>query len=175
MNLNKSLPGRLRIRSLLAVGTLLLGVGYTQLSLASPKVYSGAEAMQQPELAGVAWRKAVLAGNAQAVCDMYADDSIAFMPDKLVLRGKAEICEYFTKWLDANTVTQEIIDIKYKIVDKKHMLGWGIYKTTATPKNGGAPVVVTGSAFDYSEKRHGKWITLIDHVSVQQPDKQPKD
>jgi ketosteroid isomerase-like protein len=154
---------------LMPIATVLLSACYAQVAVAAPKTevtYAGARAMQEPELAGIAWRKAVLAGDAPAVCAMYGNDSIAFMPDKLVLRGKDEICDYFTKWLGAYNVTQDIIDIKYQIIDGTHMLGWGIYKTTATPKKGGDSIIVTGSAFDYSVKRHGKWITVVDHVSL---------
>ncbi|HEV8266815.1 MAG TPA: nuclear transport factor 2 family protein [Thermoanaerobaculia bacterium] len=145
-------------RAVLVVSALLLAAG------------SGFAA-DAPKNAGVksldaAWTKAILAGDAEGLAALYADDAVLVMPGSAALRGKKAIGEAFAGMLkDLNVTEFVLMDSHYKT--SGHLsAGWGRYKMTTAPKAGGAPTTETGTYCGVATEKDGVWKYVSDNAAA---------
>lgn len=111
------------------------------------------------------WRAGWLAGDADWLLALYADDPVLMPQDQPVVRGQAAIRPLYEAVLEDYVVTSDSTLVE---VEADGDLGyiWSTYTLTATPKAGGTPIRRAGkSVFIVRRQPDGAWkITrLIDN------------
>jgi uncharacterized protein (TIGR02246 family) len=123
-------------------------------SACTPKVDAPAD-VQAIKEATTAWDKAWIAGDADALASLYADNAIAMPPNLPARAGKdvlrASSKKYFALFKDENRSLVEDVRVSGNLA-----VAWGTQETQTTPRAGGSPV-----------QDKSKWIT----VYQRQPDK----
>ena len=132
-----------------------------------------AAASEGPESVDQAWKKAMIAGDIDALVACYADDAIGWFPDAPPVKGKEAIRQMFAGMLKTSTVDVSFANTHYHECGSDMAVGWGEYTITVTPKAGGTPEKVSGRFSEALKKQDGKWVYAMDHVSAH-PGQSPK-
>jgi uncharacterized protein (TIGR02246 family) len=113
-----------------------------------------------------AWIKAMLANDAAACANLYADDAVLVLPGTGAIKGKKAIAEAYAGWLAEVKVTEAVvIDPQYRSGGNVSA-GWGSWKVTTEPKAGGAPPTQTGTFSAVAVRKNGVWKYISDHASA---------
>jgi uncharacterized protein (TIGR02246 family) len=111
------------------------------------------------------WRSAWLAGDADALLSLYADQPVLMPQGQPAIIGKAAIRPLYRALLE-----EVRIKSKGKLMEVKAAGDWGYfwstYALTATPNSGGEPITSKGkSVFIVKRDRRGAWkiARLIDN------------
>jgi len=115
--------------------------------------------------ADACWRKAFLAGDADATAACYAPDAVFWPPGGTMATGSKAIRDSYAKFFADNKVAT--VDIK-PLGDRTigmDSASWGTYSLTYTPKAGGAMKTETGRYNELSRKINGHWLYVVDHAS----------
>ena len=146
------------IRSLrFALATL--GALVSAAALAAP---SGTEAVD------LAWKKAIVANDVEAVMECYAPDAIAWLPEMPEARGASAIREAYKRLLADNTVRDVTFSDTHYEIHGDRGIGWGRFSMTLVPKKGdGKPVTLGGRFTELVSKRDGRWVYAVDHASAE--------
>ncbi len=104
------------------------------------------------------WRHAWIAGDANALVNLYGDDDPALLPqNQPAIRGKDAIREIYTAVLNEFAVEGGGEMIDYAIAGDWAYY-WHTYTITATPKAGGETLTDTGkSVFILRQQPTGEW------------------
>lgn len=119
--------------------------------------------------ANACWRKAFLAGDADATAACYAADAIMWPPNGSMAMGTKAIRDSYAKFFADNKVTN--VDIK-RLGDKTvgtDSVGWGTYSIAFTPKAGGASKSESGRYTELARQIDGRWVYVVDHASSEPP------
>jgi uncharacterized protein (TIGR02246 family) len=147
---------RITLAAALAVATIL----------AAPALQAADDGARSLDAAFV---KAVVAGDAAAAADCYADDAVLVMPGAAAIKGHKAILDTLTAFLTANTVSDfKLADNHYR-TSGKLSAGWGHYSMVITPKAGGAAMKDNGTYSDVAVLRDGKWLFVSDHTASNPP------
>jgi len=103
------------------------------------------------------WRSGWLAGNADLLLSLYADDPIVMPQDQPVIVGKDAIRALYEALFKEFRFEGEGT-LKEVVVSGDMGYYWSAYTLTATPKAGGEPIYVTGkSIFIVKRGPGGAW------------------
>ena len=113
-----------------------------------------------------AWLKAMLANDAAACADLYADDALLVLPGSGAIKGKKAIAEAYAGWLKSVKVTDAaLMDTQYRSAGRVSA-GWGRFKVTTAPKAGGAATTETGTwCAVATQQKDGAWKYVADHAA----------
>jgi uncharacterized protein (TIGR02246 family) len=125
-----------------------------------------AAAEEGPESVSQAWRKAIMAGDIDALVACYASDAIGWFPDAPPVKGKDAIRQMFAAMLQKDTVKVDFANTHYHACGSDMAVGWGEYTITVTPKAGGSGTTVSGRFSEALKKEGGKWVYAMDHASA---------
>jgi len=110
------------------------------------------------------WNAALATGDPQKVADLYAPDAVLLPTvSNEVRRSRAEIVDYFTKFLQSKpqgVIEDEIVDV----LDADTAVNTGVYEFTLT-KDGKAARVRARYTYVY-ELREGRWLIVNHHSSA---------
>jgi uncharacterized protein (TIGR02246 family) len=120
-----------------------------------------------------AWIKAVKAGDADAMSKLYATDATLYMPDEMEAKGREAIKASFTKFLEANTVSEMTLTYNPSYSSGNLSITSGRFTMTVVPKAGGAPQTMEGRFSSVAMRKGGKWMYVVDHASVPVPPPPP--
>ena len=117
-----------------------------------------------------AWVKAMLANDAAACANLYADDAVLVLPGSGAIKGKKAIADAYAGWLKTVKVTEAaVLDTHYESAGKVSA-GWGAFKVTTAPKAGGAPTTEVGTWCAVAvHQKDGSWKYVSDHASDDPP------
>ena len=103
------------------------------------------------------WRSGWLAGDADLLLSLYADEPVLMPQDQPVIVGKDAIRPLYEAVLKDFSFKSEVT-VKEVVVSGDMGYFWSAYTLTATPKAGGEPINVTGKSI-YIVKRGsgGAW------------------
>ena len=121
-----------------------------------------------------AWLKAMLANDADACADLYADDALLVLPGSGAIKGKKAIAEAYAGWLKSVKVTDAaLMDTQYRSAGRVSA-GWGRFKVTTAPKAGGAATTETGTwCAVATQQKDGAWKYVADHAADDPPPAPP--
>lgn len=102
------------------------------------------------------WRSGWLAGDADALISLYADDPVLMPWGQPSVFGKDDIRPLYQSVLKEYSFQS---DTRVMDVEASGDLGyfWSTYKLTATPKAGGAPFEEEGKSVFIVKREHGAW------------------
>ena len=112
------------------------------------------------------WKKAVLAGDIDAIMANYADDAVLWFPGMAEARGSKPIRETYAALLKDQTVTDVVFSNTAYETWQNISVGWGNFTMTLQPRKGGAPVVMKGRYTDVGKQVEGKWLYVADQASA---------
>jgi uncharacterized protein (TIGR02246 family) len=112
-----------------------------------------------------AWVKAMLANDAGAVAELYADDAVLVLPGTGAIKGKKAIAAAYEGWLKEFRVTAVEITPDHYESSGNVSTGWGAWTMTTVPRNGGAAINDSGTFTAVALKRNGVWKYAADHAS----------
>jgi len=112
-----------------------------------------------------AWIAAVKAGNVDALAALYAADATLYPAGTDEVKGAAAIRRFYEQWLSDITVTEASIVATYDTVGDLSV-GHGTATLTYSPKGGGSPLVTSVRVTAAARRINGKWLYIVDHVSV---------
>jgi len=115
--------------------------------------------------ADACWRKAFLAGDADATAACYAPDAVMWPPGGAMATGTQAIRDGYAKFYADNKVTN--VDLK-RLGDKTvggDAVSWGTYAITYTPKAGGPAKTENGRYTEVTRRVGGRWVYAVDHAS----------
>jgi uncharacterized protein (TIGR02246 family) len=145
---------------------LVTGLGLSLLASTAVAADRGVEAVD------LAWKKAFVANDLEAVLACYAPDAVAWLPDTPEAKGATAIRASFKAFLGANTIRDFTMSDTHYEIHGDHAVGWGHFVLTLVPKTGdgaGKPVSLAGRFSEVAAKREGRWVYVVDHASVEPP------
>lgn len=113
-----------------------------------------------------AWRKAILAGDLDAIVANYADDAVMWLPGMAEARGTKAIREAYVTLLKDHSVTDVGFSNNVYETWQNLSVGWGNFTMTLKPRAGGDPVVMKGRFTAVGKQIKGKWLYVVDHASA---------
>jgi ketosteroid isomerase-like protein len=113
-----------------------------------------------------AWRKAILAGDVEAIAANYADDAVLWLPNMPEARGGKAIRATYAGLLKDHTVSDVVFANTVYDTWQNVSVGWGNFTMTLQPRAGGAPVVMKGRFTDVGRQVNGKWHYVADQASA---------
>jgi ketosteroid isomerase-like protein len=113
------------------------------------------------------WKKAVLAGDIDAIVANYSDDAALWLPNMAEARGTKAIRETYAALLKDHTVTDVVFSNTVYSTEQNLSVGWGNFAMTLQPRTGGAPVVMKGRYTDVGKQIKGKWLYVADQASAE--------
>jgi uncharacterized protein (TIGR02246 family) len=123
-------------------------------------------ATDTPESVDQAWKKAVLAGDIDAVLALYSTDAIGWFPDEKPAKGKEAIRESYNHFLGENTVSAvEFSNTQTQVCGDK-AVAWGEFTMSLKPKAGGDATTFAGRFTELLKKEAGNWVYAVDHASA---------
>lgn len=114
---------------------------------------------------------AVVAEDADALAALYTEDADSYPPDGTFARGRAAIAASWAAFFgayDGFTLTLE--PQGDRALGENAVAAWGLWTMSATPVEGGEPVVWRGRYSDVSIKTAEGWRYFIDHASMSAPE-----
>ncbi len=121
---------------------------------------SGCKAIDQ------AWKKAILAGDLDAIVATYADDAVLWLPNMPEARGTKAIRETYAALLKDHSVSDVVMTNTMYETWQNLSIGWGNFTMTLKPRAGGDPVVMKGRFTDVGKQIKGKWQYVADQASA---------
>jgi uncharacterized protein (TIGR02246 family) len=123
------------------------------------------------EAVDLAWKKAIVANDLEAVLACYAPDAVAWLPDAPEAKGATAIRESYKAFLGANTIRDFMISDSHYEVHGDRAVGWGRFVLTIVPKTpaDAKAVSIAGRFSEVAVKRDGRWVYLLDHASAEPP------
>lgn len=116
----------------------------------------------------LAWKKAVIANDLEAILACYALDAVAWLPDMPEAKGATALREAYKAFLGANTIRDFTSSDTHYETHGDNSVGWGRFALTIVPKAGdGKPVTLTGRFTEVAVRRDGRWVYLVDHASAE--------
>jgi len=114
-----------------------------------------------------AWVKAMLANDAAACANLYADDAVLVLPGSGAIKGRKAIADAYAGWLkDVKVTDAAVLDTHYRSAGRTSA-GWGAWKVTTVPKAGGAPTTEVGTwCAVAAREKDGAWKYVSDHASA---------
>lgn len=148
-------------RMLIAAAMIwLIGSGLVPaLAQSPPKIQSGVSVPVR------SWVRAVENGDEQAIARMNSDNALAYVPDAMVLKGRAAIAAAY-RGMFGKFSAKVSIDDAYYIEGDNVIHSWGLYTLTLTPKTGGNTVVMSGRFSDIAVRADDGWQYVMDHASL---------
>jgi ketosteroid isomerase-like protein len=113
-----------------------------------------------------AWKKAILAGDLDAIVANYSDDAVLWLPNMPEARGTKAIRETYAALMKDQSVTDVVFSNTVYETGQNLSIGWGNFAMTLQPRNGGAPVVMKGRYTDVGKQIKGKWLYVADQASA---------
>lgn len=114
-----------------------------------------------------AWRKAILAGDLDAIVANYAEDAVLWLPGMPEARGTKAIREAYAGLMKDHSVSDVVFSNTMYETLQNFSMGWGNFTMTLTPRAaGGAPVVMKGRFTDIGKQINGKWQYVADQASA---------
>src|SRR5512133_3305582 len=141
-----------RIRRVLAIGIMIYGVAAVRAGTATP------ESVDQ------AWKKAMLAGDIEAILSLYASDAIGWFPMEAPAKGKEAIRQSYIRFLGENTVTAVEFSNNHTQACGDKATAWGEFTMTTKPKAGGDASTMMGRFTEILKKEGGNWVYAVDHA-----------
>ena len=114
----------------------------------------------------LAWTKAVLAGDLEAVVALYGPDAVLWTIEEKEARGIEAIRASYAALLSANVIQSVVFSHTGHRTSGSWSAGWGNFSLTLAPKAGGAPITMTGRFTEVVEKKNGRWRYVVDHASA---------
>lgn len=150
------------------VRTLRIAFGSLALLALGSALALAASAPRGVEAVDLAWKKAVIANDLEAVLACYAPDAVAWLPDQAEAKGATAIRESYKAFLGANTIRDFMTSDSHYEVYKDRAVGWGRFVLTIVPKAGDdKPVSIQGRYSEVAILRDGRWVYLLDHASAE--------
>jgi len=115
------------------------------------------------------WKKALLAGDAAALANLYAPDAVLYPPDAVEARGHDAIRKSFETLLAGKKVVDFQLRVEKIEAHGTTAAGWGLWTLKMAPQAGGDPVVMEGRYMEVAKRIGGKWLFVADHASVPLP------
>ena len=112
------------------------------------------------------WKKAMLAGDVEAVAANYADDAVMWLPNMPEARGGKAIRDTYGALFKDYTVTDVTLANSVDETSQNVATGWGNFTMTLQPRAGGAPVVMKGRYTEVARQIKGKWLYVADQASA---------
>ena len=123
------------------------------------------------EAVDLAWKKAIVANDLEAVLACYAPDAVAWLPDSPEAKGATAIRESYKAFLGGNTIRDFMMTDTHYEVHGDRAVGWGRFVLTLVPKApaDAKPVSISGRFSEVAVKRDGRWVYVVDHASAEPP------
>jgi uncharacterized protein (TIGR02246 family) len=116
------------------------------------------------------WKKALLAGDAAALTNLYAPDAVMYPPDAVEARGHDAIRKVFEALLAGKKVVDFQLRVEKIEAHGTTAVGWGLWTLKMAPQAGGGdPIVMEGRYMEVAKRIGGKWLFVADHASVPLP------
>ena len=112
-----------------------------------------------------AWKRAILAGDVNALVACYANDAVGWFSDFAPAKGKEAIRQVYLTFFQANIVKAVTFTNTHYQTCGDIAVGWGEYTFITTNKAGGNEMTSTGRFTEVARKESGKWVYAVDHAS----------
>jgi uncharacterized protein (TIGR02246 family) len=112
-----------------------------------------------------AWKKAILAGDVDALIACYATDAVGWFSDFAPAKGKEAIRQVYITFFQANIVKDVTFTNTHYHLCGDMAVGWGEYTFITTNKAGDNKMTSTGRFTEVAKKENGKWVYAVDHAS----------
>ena len=113
----------------------------------------------------LAWKRAMEAGDLDAVVACYGDQAVLWLPGAAEARGRDAIREVYRGLLESNAVSGVTYTrTRYRAAGGLQA-GSGEFSLVLTPHAGGAAVHMSGRFSTIVEKENGRWVYTVDHAS----------
>jgi uncharacterized protein (TIGR02246 family) len=119
-----------------------------------------AEALQSAFLA------ALVANDAEAAANCYAENSVNFPVAAMVGHGRNAIAESWAGFFSTYSVVAATQDEGHLETHGDTAIAWGLFKIVAMPVDGGKAVELMGRYMDVARNIDGNWLYVADHASV---------
>lgn len=119
-----------------------------------------------PQRLQEAFLRAILAGDAADIGQLYAADAINYTIDDMVIKGRAGIVESWARLFEGSEVTEAVIFDDTHEVHGDTAVAWGLWRMILRPKDGGESATIEGRFMDISRRIDGVWMYVVDHASV---------
>ena len=113
-----------------------------------------------------AWKKAILAGDLDAIVANYSDDAVLWLPGMAEARGTKAIREAYAALMKDHSVADVVFSNSVYETWQNLSIGWGNFTMTLKPRAGGDPVVMKGRYTDVGKQIKGKWLYVADQASA---------
>ena len=113
-----------------------------------------------------AWKKAILAGDLDAIVANYSDDAVLWLPGMAEARGTKAIREAYAALMKDHSVSDVVFSNAVYETWQNLSIGWGNFTMTLQPRKGGDPVVMKGRFTDVGKQIKGKWLYVADQASA---------
>ncbi len=155
----------LRRRVALIAAAALLALGTVALAAGPKGVAAPAPAAQGAQALDAAFKKALEAGDLEAVVACYADDAVLWLPEAPEARGRDAIRRAYFSMLSGMKLKLERNGTAYAASGDVSST-WGRYRLTLIPNAGGQPVALTGRFTAVARKVGKGWVYVADHASA---------
>ena len=135
---------------------------------ARPTLVAGVEIHAGPSEAVQAWRRAVEAGDGEAIARMNGPRTVAYGVDSAFTHGGKAIAAGHDAMFAKYVAKVDIRDAAW-VRQGSLLHSWGLFTLTLTPRGGGEPVRIDGRFSDLAAWTDGGWQYLMDHASVPTP------
>ncbi len=123
-------------------------------------------AQETPKALQEAFLDAVSIGDVDAVAALYSHDTVYYPMGSMEALGKEGVVADWAPFFETyDVISLELIDPQEEVVGDT-AIAWGLWAMTFAPKAGGASVSMEGRFMDMSKKIDGRWLYVVDHVSV---------
>ena len=112
------------------------------------------------------WRKAIVAGDLDAIVANYAEDAVLWLPNMPEARGTKAVRETYAGLLKDHSVSDVAFSNTMCETWQNLSVGWGNFAMTMQPRAGGTPVVMKGRFTDVGKQIKGKWQYVSDLASA---------
>lgn len=135
-------------------------------ALAATSAVAPAFGQESVEALSDAFCAALVAEDADAVGNLYAEDAAYYGVDGANHKGREAIRADWAAFIDAFDKLTCKLNLEGRNADKKGAVSWGTWEITGTPAAGGGMVTMTGRFMDYSVKTKDGWKYRADHASM---------
>ena len=126
-------------------------------------------ANDSPDALQESFLTALRAGDMAGIADCYAEDATSYDVGVQVLHGPEAIAGSWGGFFDAYEVLEANLFNNTTDTHGDTGLAWGEFKLNVKPKAGGEAFDMVGRFTDVSRNINGKWVYVLDHVSMVPP------
>ena len=130
---------------------------------------SSVQANDSPQGLQDSFMEALLAGDAEAISVLYADDAVSYDVAAQSVSGPEGVKASWGGFFEANTVLSAELFNNTVETHGDTGIAWGEFRMTVEPAGGGDPVEMVGRFSDVSRNFDGTWMYVMDHVSMPLP------